>query len=43
MEFVKEHPDWEWIFQETMNQSVDGSVKLMEKPPEFIGETYRNS
>ncbi len=36
MEFVKEHPDWEWIFQETMNQSVDGSVKLMEKPPAFI-------
>ena len=36
MEFIKEHPDWEWIFTETMNQSVDGSVKLMEKPSEFI-------
>lgn len=35
-EFVKNHPNWEWIFEETMNQSVDGSVKLKDKSPEFI-------
>lgn len=35
-DFVKEHPDWEWIFETTLNQSVDGAVQLTKKSPEFI-------
>lgn len=34
--FEKEHPDLEWIFEETMNQSIDGAVQLTKKSPEFI-------
>jgi len=36
MEVIDDNPDWMWIFGESLNQSVDGSVKLTEKSPEFI-------
>jgi len=36
MEYVKDNPEFEWVFENTMNESIDQSLKLTEKPPEFI-------
>ncbi len=36
MEFVSDNPELEWIFENTMNESIDKSLQLTEKPIEFI-------
>jgi len=36
MEYIKDYPEYEWFFSNTLDQSVDKSVQMTEKPPEFI-------
>jgi hypothetical protein len=36
MEYIKDNPEFEWVFENTLNESIDQSLKLTEKPPEFI-------
>lgn len=38
LEYVKDNPEFEWIFDHIMNQSIDKSVHLTEKSPEFIAK-----
>lgn len=36
MDFIDEHPDYKWFFENTLDQSINKSVKMTEKSPEFI-------
>jgi hypothetical protein len=36
MEFIEDNLDFEWFFTNTMDQSIDKSVQMTEKPIEFI-------
>jgi len=36
LEFIDKHPDYTWFFENLMNESMDKSVQMIEKSPEFL-------
>ncbi|MEI7491321.1 MAG: ParB N-terminal domain-containing protein [Bacteroidota bacterium] len=43
MEYIKDYPEYTWLFENLLDQSIDKSAQTTEKPPEFLDKVIETA